>query len=58
MSTMNSVPAIDFFPLAQTAPQMVPISFSQPNLLIMSKLPWAIEPAFPTDSEQPGSFRN
>lgn len=55
---MNSVPAIDFFPLAQTAPQMVPISFSQPNLLIMSKLPWAIESAFPTHSEQPGSFRN
>lgn len=55
---MNSVPATDFLPLAQPAPQMVLISFSQSNLSIMSKLPWAIGPTFPTQSEQPGSFRN
>lgn len=34
MSTMNSVPAMDFFLLAQTAPQMVPTSFSEPNLTL------------------------
>lgn len=55
---MNSVPAVDFFPLVQTVPQMVPISFSQPNLSVMSKLLWATDPTFLSLSEQPGLFRN
>lgn len=41
MSTMKSAPAIDLFLLAQRVPQMVLLSFSQPNLSIPAKLPWA-----------------
>lgn len=48
MSTMKSGPAIDVFLLAQRVPQMVLPSFSQPNFSISSKLPWAIDTAFPT----------
>lgn len=48
MSTMKSVPAMDLFLLAHRIPQMVLLSFSQPNLSISTKLPWAIDPTFPT----------